>query len=328
MPVRSRLRPSVVIPLFNKRDLILRAVDSVLSQTWQDLDLIVVDDGSTDGGDGLVERVRDRRFRLLRQANAGPGAARNAGWRASDGSLVAFLDADDAWRKDYLEYAVATLSEHGEIAACISGYEESTRRSTTIPGERYWSTHGLRHGIFRLEPDTDIRTFVAALTYMFPVTTTVRRKVLQAYGGFFEEAKCTYGEDSFLWLRVLLNHPVFFDFTPRVTVDRTGSSLSTLATLAHRPLEPIFTHAHLVRGCCPPALAGQLERLLALKACKRACTLAAIGRWDDGRRLRSEFGDKTSMLDPYCVASAVLTNPAGGVAARLALRALQLVRAH
>ena len=328
MPDRSRPRPSVVIPLFNKRDLVLRAVDSVLSQTWRNLDLVVVDDGSTDGSAEQVGRIQDRRLRLLRQANAGPGAARNAGWRASDGPIVAFLDADDHWRGDYLEWAVSTLAEHGEAAACTSGYAESTRRGTISPGERYWSARGLRPGVFRLVPDTAIETFAAALTYMFPVTTTVRREVLQAYGGFFEDPGCTYGDDSFLWIRVLLNHAVFLDFTPRVTVDRTGSSLSTLATLAHRSLEPILARADAVRACCPPELAHRLERLLALKACKRACTLAAVGRWAEGRRLRSKFGDAAPMLDPYCIASRALTNPAGSVAASFALRALQLIRAH
>jgi len=93
---------SVVIPLYNKRDYIQRAVGSVLSQTWQNFEVIVVDDGSTDGSAEVIECL-GRRVRVVWQANAGEGAARNAGIFEAHHDWVAFLDADDAWYPDHLE---------------------------------------------------------------------------------------------------------------------------------------------------------------------------------------------------------------------------------
>jgi glycosyltransferase involved in cell wall biosynthesis len=89
---------SVVIGLYNKRPYIARAVESVFSQSITDLELIVVDDGSTDGGPAELDLYRtDSRLRIICQANAGNGAARNRGMRESYAPLIAFLDADDAF---------------------------------------------------------------------------------------------------------------------------------------------------------------------------------------------------------------------------------------
>ena len=87
---------SIVIPLFNKETTILRAVNSVFSQTNKNFELIIVNDGSTDNSAKLVESLSgDDRIRLITQNNAGPGTARNRGIREAKTDLIAFLDADD-----------------------------------------------------------------------------------------------------------------------------------------------------------------------------------------------------------------------------------------
>ena len=88
---------SVVIPLYNKVKYIRRALDSVLNQTSADLEVIVVDDGSTDGGGHVVLRQHDGRVRLIRQGNKGVSVARNRGVSEARADLIAFLDADDEW---------------------------------------------------------------------------------------------------------------------------------------------------------------------------------------------------------------------------------------
>ncbi len=94
---------SVIVPLYNKASYVLRTLESVAAQTVTDFEVIVVDDGSSDGGEALVTNFPDSRFTLLRQKNAGPGAARNRGLREASAPYVAFIDADDVWLDEFLE---------------------------------------------------------------------------------------------------------------------------------------------------------------------------------------------------------------------------------
>ncbi|AWB25632.1 glycosyltransferase family 2 protein [Methylobacterium currus] len=101
---------SVVVPLFQKADVIGQTVEAVLRQTFPNFELIVVDDGSTDGGGDIVAAFTDPRIRLIRQANAGSSAARNRGVAAARSGWIAFLDADDIWAGRHLENLMAAGS--------------------------------------------------------------------------------------------------------------------------------------------------------------------------------------------------------------------------
>ena len=103
---------SVIIPVFNRPDLLRGALESVFAQTWPDLEVVVVDDGSTEPAEGVVREFaarRTRAIRCVRQNNAGCAAARNTGFRASRGDAVSFLDSDDAWEPEALASLAATL---------------------------------------------------------------------------------------------------------------------------------------------------------------------------------------------------------------------------
>jgi glycosyltransferase involved in cell wall biosynthesis len=104
---------SVILPTFNRRDTILRAIESVRAQTLRDWELLVVDDGSTDATDQWVRsRLHDERVQLIRQENQGVSAARNTGLKASRGRYLAFLDSDDEFFPYHLALAVAFLESH------------------------------------------------------------------------------------------------------------------------------------------------------------------------------------------------------------------------
>lgn len=102
---------SVILPTFNRADTILRAVHSVLAQTFSDWELLIIDDGSTDNTVALVERL-DPRVRVVRQDNAGVYVARNRGLALSRGEYIAFLDSDDEWMPNFLAITVAFLRAH------------------------------------------------------------------------------------------------------------------------------------------------------------------------------------------------------------------------
>ncbi len=113
---------SAVIPLYNKEKYIGRAVSSVLSQTFQDFELIVVNDGSTDGGAAIVHKYGDPRIRLVDQKNQGESGARNRGIAEARGELIAFLDADDEWLPDFLHTIHGLAVKFPSAAVYITGF--------------------------------------------------------------------------------------------------------------------------------------------------------------------------------------------------------------
>ncbi|QYA03911.1 glycosyltransferase family 2 protein [Rhizobium sp. B21/90] len=107
---------SVVIPVYNRAHLIMRALNSVFDQTWRDLEIIVVDDGSTDDIEAVIDRVADERLNFIRQHNAGASVARNTGIDAARGRFVAFLDSDDAFLPRHLQLLLGLLGTRQDLA--------------------------------------------------------------------------------------------------------------------------------------------------------------------------------------------------------------------
>ncbi|MBU0683680.1 MAG: glycosyltransferase [Candidatus Omnitrophica bacterium] len=107
---------SVIIPAFNRKDFLKKAITSVLNQSYRNLELIVVDDGSSDGTDFLINSIKDERILFLKQSNHGVSHARNTGIRRAKGDFFAFLDSDDSWTEKKLEKAVKYIEEFSEIS--------------------------------------------------------------------------------------------------------------------------------------------------------------------------------------------------------------------
>lgn len=126
---------SVVIPTYNRAATLRRAMESVLSQSYSDLELIVVDDGSTDETRELVASFSDPRVRYVYQENGGACKARNRGVQEARGELVAFQDSDDEWLPGKLEKQVAFLKEQdADMVYCaLDSYFESGEKECVIP---------------------------------------------------------------------------------------------------------------------------------------------------------------------------------------------------
>ncbi|MBR4435807.1 MAG: glycosyltransferase family 2 protein [Clostridia bacterium] len=124
---------SIIIPVYNIRPFLAEALDSVIHQTYTNLEIIVIDDGSTDGSAALCDQYaqRDNRFVVLHQENKGPGGARNAGLNSARGKLIAFLDSDDAYDASFVESMVtAMIQEDVNIVVC----RHSLHKTTSVMG--------------------------------------------------------------------------------------------------------------------------------------------------------------------------------------------------
>jgi len=189
-----RLAVVGIMPLYNKRATVLEAIASALAQTRTLEELVIVDDGSTDGsGDLVAERFAgDLRIRLMRQANAGVSAARNAAIRASAAPLVAFLDADDRWMPRHIEAQAGLMERRPDVMLTFSAaycHNEATGE-TRVEGEQIDKAIYVRKTFFqeKLLPASD--------------SVIVRRDALGAVGLFDESL--WMGEDTDLWLRIML----------------------------------------------------------------------------------------------------------------------------
>ncbi|MBR3859817.1 MAG: glycosyltransferase family 2 protein [Bacteroidaceae bacterium] len=186
---------SIIIPLYNKEASIATALRGVLAQTYPNFEVVVVDDGSTDGGAAVVEQFDDPRIRLVRQVNAGVSAARNRGIAEARGEHIAFLDADDEWMPEFLE----------EIAALIAEYPECKARATNY----IFNSNGVKSPtILRKTPFTEGRGVltnyfeVASCSHppMWTSAVCIDRDLLQEIGGFPIGIKS--GEDLLTWARI------------------------------------------------------------------------------------------------------------------------------
>ena len=123
---------SVVIPLYNKESSIAQSLKSVLSQEYDDFEVVIVDDGSTDGSGGVVEAINDPRIRLIKQENGGPSKARNTGMKNAKGEWILFLDADDELEPGALEYFAKNINKHFDTSFIFAPFYSSRCGSKTL----------------------------------------------------------------------------------------------------------------------------------------------------------------------------------------------------
>lgn len=305
------MKVSVVIPLYNKAPYIRRTLDSVLGQTFGKFELIVVDDGSTDASREVVDGMRDRRVRLISQANAGPAAARNLGLSKASGQYIVFMDADDEWKDGFLNHTVELLEQSpDDVAAVCTGYLTYPQARSTWP---MWQRRGLNDGVLRLTPDSPAIFAVHLLAFMSPWNTLARTEVVRRFGGFCRRGKFLYAEDAFLWLQVLMNHAIRVSPAELVCYHTEASGLAMHRRQA-RPIEPMLIYPQDLRATCPEPMIGLLDNILAIRAAKTALMLGYFGQWRAGRALLSQFCPMASLGLPNVALAQLAATPAGAAA--------------
>ena len=267
---------TVVIPLYQKAGTIVAAIRSVLRQQFADFELLVVDDGSTDEGPALAADVTDPRIRLLCQPNQGPGAARNRGLAEARGPLVAFLDADDEWTPEFLQLGVAALAPEPECAVWVAGRVEGPRQRPRTARDRRM---GLLGGRWRAPPDVPPRRLKYYVDFCHSSCILARRSIIERYGGFYAADRCVYGEDSYLWLQMVLNHLLAVDPDPRVWFHTEHSALGA-ARVGRHPVRPALLASRPLLERCDPAYRPALRDLLAYYRLLETEQLMRQGRLD------------------------------------------------
>lgn len=177
---------SVVVPVYNNRTTVADAVRSVFAQTAVPAEVLVVDDGSTDGSAEVVEQEFGGRVLVIRQPNGGPSRARNTGIDAASQPLVAFLDADDVWHPRKLEVQYAVLTRDGDVGVVAADW---VRRPEEWPGPpSAWVEEPVSY------------QDILVLNRFQTSTVLARTKLVRAVGGF--DPAVDGAEDWDLWVRL------------------------------------------------------------------------------------------------------------------------------
>lgn len=196
--VYSSIQPlvSVILPVYQGEETILRAVDSVLKQQYPHLELIVVDDGSTDQTLAKLERITDPRLKVLKQANQGVAKARNNAYTHANGEYIAFIDADDVWLPNKLTEELRVIQQADNLVCLVySSYYAVNEQNTVINLPAIRTQSG------------DVSQVVLEDEGLFlPSTALVHRHVFEAVGGF--QASC-YHEDRVFFIKAAQQFPAY-----------------------------------------------------------------------------------------------------------------------
>jgi glycosyltransferase involved in cell wall biosynthesis len=192
---------SIIIPLHNKANYVKKSIISVLEQTYENFELIIINDGSTDNSLSVIQQFTDPRIEIISQQNQGVSAARNYGVKIAKYNNIAFLDADDWWAPNFLQEMANALKDFPEAGIYGCKY--------------YWVKNGvLKTSINQM--NDDFRGYIDYFeTYMhawwMPLTSisvVIKKKIFEEMEGFKENLK--FGEDFELWIRIILRYKLAY----------------------------------------------------------------------------------------------------------------------
>lgn len=196
---------SVVIPLYNKETHVKNTITSVLQQTFEDFEVLVVDDGSTDNSVSVVNSLEDSRIRVVSQTNSGVSSARNRGIVESKHEFIAFLDADDVWEKNYLEKMRELIKANPECKIYGAGHRQVRNdgvweRDILLP-PFFINGQCLSRGYFE--------TTYAIDGFIWSSAVVVPRQLFFKQDIWFPVGE-VYGEDQYVWGLIALNYPLAY----------------------------------------------------------------------------------------------------------------------
>jgi glycosyltransferase involved in cell wall biosynthesis len=259
---------SIVIPLYNKGPYIKRTIDSILAQTYQDFEIIIVDAPSTDEGPDIVKQISDPRIQFCNQEKTGVSDARNHGVRKAKADFIAFIDADDEWTPIHLETLVHLREKYPHAGIFVTAYKkilpDGTERETKYMSIPPAPWEGLLPSYFR-----------AAALGEAPVATIVTgipKNILLEVGGFPEDMRI--GEDLDTWLRIAVKYPIAFSWNIGGIYHMEATNRTGDMTYSQRWEERLIQQAKITlqKNDVPENLASDLTEYIA------ALNLSLVGK--------------------------------------------------
>ncbi|MCX8117420.1 MAG: glycosyltransferase [Desulfobacterota bacterium] len=261
---------SVIIPTYNRWPMVREAIDSVLAQDFDDFELIVVDDGSSDGTSEALKEY-GRRIRVVGHVqNRGVSAARNTGLRHARGKYIAFLDSDDLWVKGKLKIQVAFLDENPHYPLCYTDEIWIRRGKWVNPMKKHSKYSGW---IFEK---------CLPLCIISP-SAAMMRKTLFSTVGLFDEA-LPVCEDYDFWLRVAARYPIFF-IDKKLIIKRGGHP----DQLSHRSWGNDRYRVIALEKLLSEPFLKEEERRMVLEEMRKKCEILAKGFLKRGNELEGRY---------------------------------------
>ncbi|WNH07721.1 glycosyltransferase family 2 protein [Thalassobellus suaedae] len=210
---------SVIIPLYNKEDLVEQTINSLLNQLYTDFEVIIVNDGSTDNSLKKIESLIDDRFKIVNQKNLGASHARNRGIDEASGSYIALLDADDYWYDNHLLELKKLIDTFPEAGLFCNNYEINYNEKFTKPAT-FNFIHNNKSLIIEDYFSSSIINSVA-----WTSSVAFKKETFNKIGGF--NPVLEIAEDLDLWIRFALNYYVCFN--PKITMTYNKSVSGSLS---------------------------------------------------------------------------------------------------
>lgn len=215
---------SVIIPLYNKEAHIKSTLDSVLKQSYQDFEIIIVNDGSTDSSMDIVSSFDDQRIQVINKKNEGVSSARNLGMQNAEAEYMALIDADDLWHPSHLEHLKRLIDRFPECGLYCTAYETSYFNKKIISGVY----SGIDKDFFDIIPNYFSNSLIDDIALTSAVA--IPKTILDKHGYFKIDLRS--GQDTELWVRIALKEKVAF--TSKISTRRIISDKGNHLSLSNK----------------------------------------------------------------------------------------------
>jgi glycosyltransferase involved in cell wall biosynthesis len=278
---------SIIIPLYNKEEYIENTLKSILNQTEQNFEIVIVDDGSTDKSIEIINKISDPRIKLYKQNHGGVSKARNFGVFKANSEFISFLDADDEWENTYLETIMYLKNKYPNAGIYMTDYKYRDNNEIKISKK-----------IKKIPIKEDLlitnyfEMILNGVIKMSPSCISLPKKIFQEEKGFDENS--AWGEDQDLWGRIALKHPIAY--SPKILSigDRSGNWRKRQNERIRKTRQHPFIASGKIalRSKLPSNIKKDVKEIVALYQLKSANFNFQIGNFEIAKKILNDCDTK------------------------------------